>query len=144
MPHREDIVIEQYYRKMLWAGAYPLLLAAMAGATWVDRIHAHSLRVAAPNGASIVAMQQVSDRLLLLCALVLAAGLLCAWLLSGVARWLVVGSVAVFCLEFLMPVIAATLPGGKIYFAMLGPGLRMGVVLVALALSVLAARKAIS
>ena len=60
------------------------------------------------------------------------------------ARWLVVASVAVFCLEFLMPVIAATLPGGKIYFAMLGPGLRMGVVLVALALSVLAARKAIS
>jgi hypothetical protein len=144
MPAREDIVIEQLYRKILWAGAYPLLLALMAGATWVDRIYAHSLRAAAQQGAPVAATQLVSDRLLLLSAVVLLAGMFSAWLLNGTARTLVIASLAVFCLEFLMPVAAALLPGGAIYFAMLGPALRVGIVLVALGLSVLATRRVLA
>ena len=144
MPQRENIVIEQLYRKMLWAGAYPLLLALMAGATWVDRIYAHSLRSTAPQGAQAMAMQQVSDRLLLLSVVVLTAGVISAWLLNGTARTLVVASLAVFCLEFLMPVVAGLLPGGAIYLAVLGPALRVGIALVALGLSVLATRRVLA
>jgi hypothetical protein len=143
MPHREDIVIEQYYRKMLWAGAYPLLLALMAGATWMDRIYSHALRNSAASDMA-AAMSGVSDRLLLLSALVILSGVLCAMLLQGMARRLVVASLAVFCLELLMPVLAGALPGGAIYFAMLGPGLRVGIVLAALGLCLLATRRVLA
>jgi hypothetical protein len=137
-------VIEQFYRKMLWAGVYPLLLALMVGATWVDRIYARSVGSALPDSALAVALQRVSDGLLLLSVVVILAGVLSAWLLQGVARALVIASLAVFCLEFLLPVLAAALPGGAIYFAMLGPGLRIGIMLAALGLSLLACRRVLT
>jgi len=136
--------MEQFYRKMMWVGAYPLLLALMAGAAWVDRIYAHSLKYSVPDSALALATAQVADRLLLLSAIVLAAGMLAAWLLNGVARGLVFASLAVFCLEFLLPVLAAALPGGAIYFAMLGPALRVGILLMALGLALFATRRALA
>src|SRR5512139_2052334 len=129
---------------MLWASAYPLLLALMAGAAWVDRIYHHTLRVAVPDSALALATGRVADRLLMMSAVVLASGLLSAWLLAGVARGLVIASLAVFCLEFLLPVVAATLPGGAVYLGMLGPALRVGILLVALGLALLATRKALA
>jgi hypothetical protein len=90
------------------------------------------------------ASRRVSDGLLLLSVLVVAAGLLSASLLAGVARGLVVASLGVFCLEFLLPVVAAWIPGGAIYFAMLGPALRVGILLVALGLAVYATRRALA
>jgi hypothetical protein len=144
VPHRENIVIEQFYRKMLWAGTYPLLLALMLGATWVDRIYAHSLNAALPASALATPMQRVSDLLLLGSAAVFLAGLLSGWLLSGVARALVMASLAVFCLEFLLPVVANLLPGGALYFATLGPALRVGTLLAALGLALLATRRALA
>jgi hypothetical protein len=137
-------VIEQLYRKMLWAGAYPLLLAFMAGATWVDRIYYHSLRMAMPESVLAIATGRVADRMLLLSALVLAAGALCAWLLHGVARSLVIASLAVFCLEFLLPVLATMVPGGAVYLSVLGPPLRLGILMVALLLALFATRKVLS
>jgi hypothetical protein len=144
LPRRENIVIEQLYRKLLWAGTYPLLLALMVGAAWVDRIYAHSLKLAVPDSALAAPMQRVSDLLLLGSAAVFLAGLLAAWLLNGVARALVVASLAVFCLELLMPVMAAALPGGGIYLAMLGPALRIGILLAALGLALLATRRVLA
>lgn len=143
MPHREDIVIEQFYKKMLWASAYPLLLALMAGATWVDRIYSHALRNAAADGLVAVATSRVADRLLL-SLLVVVAGVLCAWLLHGTARRLVVASVAVFSLEFIVPVLVAAMPGGEIYLAIVGPVLRVGIVLAALGLCLLATRRVLA
>jgi hypothetical protein len=144
MPRREDIVIEQFYRKMLWASAYPLLLALMAGATWVDRIYSHSLRYSAADSQVALATSRVADRLLLLSLLVVVAGVLCAWLLQGTSRRLVVASLAVFSLEFLVPVLVVALPGGQIYLAIVGPVLRVGIVLVALGLSLLATRRVLA
>lgn len=137
-------MIEQFYRKLLWASVYPLLLALMAGATWVDRIYFHALGKSVPDSVLAVAAQRVADRLLLLSAMVVVAGLCSAGLLHGVARRLVIASLAVFCLEFLMPLLAAALPGGAIYFAMLGPALRIGIVLVALGLALLATRRVLA
>ena len=144
MPHREDIVIEQFYKKMLWASAYPLLLALMAGATWVYRIYSHALRNAAADGLVAVATSRVADRLLLLSLLVVVAGVLCAGLLHGTSRRLVVASLAVFSLEFLVPVLVVALPGGQIYLAIVGPVLRVGIVLVALGLCLLATRRVLA
>jgi hypothetical protein len=144
MPHREDIVIEQYYRKMLWASAYPLLLALMAGATWVDRIYSHALRGSAGDSMVAVATSRVADRLLLLCLVVAVAGVLCASLLNGVSRKLVIASVAVFSLELLVPVLVSVLPGGGVYLAIVGPVLRVGIVLAALGLCLLAARRVLA
>jgi hypothetical protein len=144
MPDREDIVIEQFYRKMLWASAYPLLLALMAGATWVDRIYSHALRHSAPVGGLAVATSRVADRLLLLSLLVVLAGVLCAWLLHGTSRRLVVASLAVFSLEFLVPVLVTVVPGGEIYLAIVGPVLRVGIVLAALGLCLLATRRVLA
>lgn len=143
VPHREGIVIEQFYRKMMWASAYPLLLALMAGATWVDRIYSHALRHSA-DGLLAVATSRVADRLLLLSLLVVAAGLVGAWLMHGVARRLVVASLAVFSLEFLVPVMVTALTGGGIYLAIVGPMLRVAIVLVALSLSLLATRRVLA
>lgn len=137
-------MIEQFYRKMMLAGGYPLLLALMTGAAWVDRIYAHTLRAATSDGAPALAAAQVADRLLLLSALVLLAGVMSVWLLHGVARRLVVASLLVFCLEFLAPLIAAAVPGGAFYFAMLGPALRIAILLAALGLALLATRRAVA
>jgi hypothetical protein len=116
----------------------------MAGATWVDRIYYRSLRIPVPDSVLSLATAPVADRLLLLSALVLAAGALCAWLLQGVARSLVIASLAVFCLEFLLPVLGKMLPGGAIYLAQLGPALRLGILLMALVLALFATRRALS
>jgi hypothetical protein len=144
VPQGENIVIEQFYRKMLWAGTYPLLLAWMVGATWVDRIYAQSLNTALPQVALAAPMQRVSDLLLLGSGAVFLAGLLSAWLLNGVARALVLASLAVFCLEFLLPVMANALPDGALYLAMLGPAVRVGTMLAALGLALLATRRALA
>ena len=97
-----------------------------------------------PESVLAAPMQRVSDLLLLGSAAVFLAGLLSAWLLHGVARTLVIASLAVFCLEFLLPVVASLLPGGAIYFATLGPALRVGILLSALGLALLATRRALA
>ena len=137
-------MIEQLYRKMLWAAVYPLLLGVMAGATWVDRLYVQSLRAAVPPGAFAAAGQRVSDGLLLLSVLVVASGVLSASLHSGMARGLVAASLGIFSLEFLLPVVATWMPGGAIYLATLGPALRMGILVVALGLAVYATRRALA
>jgi hypothetical protein len=91
-----------------------------------------------------LATSRVADRLLLLSLLVVVAGVLCAWLLQGTSRRLVVASLAVFSLEFLVPVLVVALPGGQIYLAIVGPVLRVGIVLVALGLSLLATRRVLA
>ena len=124
------------------------MLEAMNHTRFVRWAFSHYLAICPPEyalqGAQAMAMQQVSDRLLLLSVVVLMAGVISAWLLNGTARTLVVASLAVFCLEFLMPVVAGLLPGGAIYLAVLGPALRVGIALVALGLSVLATRRVLA
>lgn len=137
-------MIEQFYRKMLLASTYPLSLALMGGAVWVDRIYAHAMAHAGISAGMAAPRAQVADRLLLLSLVVIATGVLCAGLLHGVARRLVIASLVVFCLELLLPVLAPALPGGTIYFAMLGPGLRVAILLAALMLALLAMRRALS
>jgi hypothetical protein len=125
-----------------WAGAYPLLLALMFGATWVDRIYGRALQ-AAGSGLS-VAPHEVADLLLLLAALTMVAGLAAAWLWQGRARLLCIASLVVFCLEFVLPAVVQALPGGGIYLQQIGPFLRFGILSGALLLAALATRKVLS
>ncbi|HXC57911.1 MAG TPA: hypothetical protein VN645_01270 [Steroidobacteraceae bacterium] len=120
---------------MWWTGAYPLLLALMLGAIWVDRIYGP-----VPGEAP----QQVADLLLLLAALTVLAGLIAVWLWRGRARALCVASLAVFCLEFLLPALVRALPGGAVYLQQLGPFLRFGILGAALLLAALATRKVLA
>jgi hypothetical protein len=126
-----------------WAGAYPLLLALMLGATWVDRIYAQAFE-ARPEFAAGPAAQNVADLLLLLAALTLLAGLMAAWLWQGRARMLCAASLIVFSLEFVLPAAVRALPGGGIYLQQIGPVLRFAILFGALLLAALATRKVLS
>ena len=126
-----------------WAGAYPLLLALMFGATWVDRIYAQAFEARAEIAAGPAA-RNVADLLLLLAALTLLAGAMAAWLWQGRARTLCVASLIVFSLEFLLPALVRVLPGGGIYLQQIGPALRFAILFGALLLAALATRKVLS
>ena len=128
-------------RLMWWTGAYPLLLALMLGAIWVDRIYGRALLAGGNEYVLGPAPMHVADLLLLLAALTLLAGLCAAWLWQGQARALCIASVAVFCLEFVLPALARTLPGGGVYLQQLGPFLRFAIFAAALLLAALATRK---
>lgn len=99
---------------------YPLLLALMSGGILVDMLYGRR----APPGAA--------DALLLLSLPVLVAGLLATGLATGRARALLVVSLAIFSLEFLLPMFAAALPGGGAWLAGAGPYLRIGIQLAAM------------
>jgi hypothetical protein len=48
---------------------------------------------------------------------------------------------AVLCMELVLPAIASAVPGGRYYLAEIGPALRTGIHLTALALAALALRR---
>jgi hypothetical protein len=127
-----------------WTGAYPLLLAMMLGATWVDRIYGHTLQVSGSDYALGAAPRRVADLLLLLAALTVLAGLAAVWLWQGRARMLCIASLGVFCLEFVLPALVQALPGGGIYLQQVGPFLRFAIMAGALLLAALATRKVLS
>jgi hypothetical protein len=121
--------------KRLVTGVYPLLLAFMAGCVFVDQLY---VRLAASGIAATP--RTVADTLLLLALPVLALGLLAAALGEGRSRALFALSLAVFSLEFLLPVLIGLLPGGA-WLTQTGPLLRGAVVLGALLLACLGQRE---
>lgn len=127
-----------------WGGAYPLLLALMLGATWVDRIYGRALQATGNEYAAGAAPLRVADLLLLLAVLTMLAGLAATWLWRGRARTLCIASLVVFCLEFVLPAMVHALPGGGVYLEQIGPVLRFGMMSGALLLAVLATRKVLS
>jgi hypothetical protein len=138
-----EMRVSESNRIAWWAGIYPLLLALMFGATWVDRIYAQAFE-ASPGSAAGPAAQNVADLLLLLAALTLLAGVMAAWLWQGRARTLCVASLIVFSLEFVLPALVRALPGGGIYLQQIGPVLRFAILFAALLLAALATRKVLS
>lgn len=121
----------------LGASVYPLLLAAMAGATFMDFLYASARRSGVAE-----AQAGVADVLLLLTLPVLLAGALAAALGAGRVRWLALASLAVFCLTFLFPVLAGLVPAAGSALQASGPILRNGLMLGALLLAVLGQREA--
>lgn len=121
----------------LGTSVYPLLLAAMAGATFMDFLYASARRSGVAEAESGVA-----DVLLLLTLPVLLAGVLATVLGAGRVRWLMLASLAVFCLTFLFPLLAGLVPAASPYLQASGPILRNGLMLGALLLAVLGQREA--
>jgi len=121
----------------LGASVYPLLLAAMAGATFMDFLYASARRSGVAEAESGVA-----DVLLLLTLPVLLAGVLATVLGAGRVRWLMLASLVVFCLTFLFPLLAGLVPAVSPYLQASGPILRNGLMLGALLLAVLGQREA--
>lgn len=121
----------------LSVSAYPLLLAAMAGATFMDLLYANARR----RGIAEV-QSGIADTLLLLTLPVLLSGVLAATLGAGRVRLLLLASLAVFSLTFLFPVVAGLLPSAETYLQSSGPYLRNGFLLGALLLAVLGQREA--
>jgi hypothetical protein len=118
----------------LVAGVYPLLLAFTAGCVFIDQLYARAALETATSSA------RAADALLLLALPVLAAGLLATALGEGRSRALFALSIAVFCLEFLLPALVGLLPGGA-WLTQTGPLLRGTVVLGALLLALLGQRE---
>src|SRR4051812_18438059 len=104
---RQESIVQQSNRNTWWAGAYPLLLAMMLGATWLDRMYSRALEAAGSAGS---APRNVSDLLLLRAAMTVLAGLIAACLWQGRARILCVASLIVFCLEFVLPALVRAVP----------------------------------
>lgn len=127
-----------------WAAAYPLLLAVLVGLGWMDSTWYHGLQGRVPEETLDATARNVADLLLWLLALVLLAGGVAAWLLNGVARVLFVASIAVLCMELVLPALAGAVPGGRYYLAGIGPALRMGIHLIALVLAALALRRSLA
>jgi hypothetical protein len=55
-----------------------------------------------------------------------------------------VASIAVFSLEFVVPMLVRGLPGGSYYIGVVGPFLRIAILALALALAVMATRRALA
>ncbi len=126
--------------RLLWMSFYPLLLAAKTGGVLVDQLYARTLRLQAPERyASITS--EVADALLLWVFPVAMAGALALWRSDGRSRLLVSASLAVFSLNFLLPVLASIAPGGMAALEQAGPWLRIAVQAGALTLAVLAIRE---
>jgi hypothetical protein len=133
--------MEHSSKRTCWAAIYPLMLAILVGLGWMDSTWYHGLQGRVPEQALDSAARNVADMLLWLLALALLAGGVAAWLLQGGARLLFVASMAVLCMELVLPAIASAVPGGRYYLAEIGPALRTGIHLTALALAALALRR---
>jgi hypothetical protein len=127
---------------MLLISFYPLLLAAKAGGVVVDQIYARALQLQAPDRYSGIT-SEVADALLLLTLPVLLAGAVSLWISGGRSRALVVASLAVFSLNFVLPVLASFMSGGMASLEQAGPMLRIAVQLGALLPAVLAVREVV-
>jgi hypothetical protein len=143
-PVREKSVLQVSQRAAWWAGIYPLSLAVMVGLGWMDSTWYHGLQGRVPSQALDGVARSVGDMLLFLLSLVLLAGGIAACLWNGLPRLLCAASVAVLCLELLLPLLASAIPGGSFYLAEAGPLLRSGIQLAALALALLAMRRGLS
>jgi hypothetical protein len=110
-----------------------VLLALMAGGIFIDQLYARSMPQ--PGGP---AAHGAADALLLLALPVAGLGIAAAALRRGRARTLLVLSLGLFAMEFVLPALVRTLPGGR-WLTMVGPQLRTGAVLTALLLAILAA-----
>jgi hypothetical protein len=126
-------------RPSLFTSAYPLLLSVMAGGAMVDQMYSRAIRATLPPEARSAVSSQVQDALLMLALPVLIAGGVCVLLSAGRARQLFVASIAIFSLEFVLPALAGAVPSGAMYLGMVGPFLRMLVMLGALAFAFMAA-----
>lgn len=133
--------MEQGSQRAGWAAIYPLMLAVLVGLGWMDSTWYRGLQGRVPEQALDAAARNVADMLLWLLALVLLAGGITAWLLKGSARLLFVASMVVLCMELVLPALAGAVPGGRHYLAGIGPLLRSGIHLAALALAALALRR---
>lgn len=112
----------------------------MIGAAWLDGVYARALRGVFRDEALRGALPTVSDALLLPGALTLLAGVAASIFSSGRARWLCVGSLCVFSLEFLLPALAGAIPGAMAWLDGNGLLLRLVVLLGALACAVFPVR----
>jgi hypothetical protein len=128
-------------RPSLLTSAYPLLLAVLAGGAMVDQMYFRAIRATLPPAARSAVSSHVADALLMLALPVLIAGGVSVLLASGRARQLFVASIAIFSLEFLLPALAGAVPSGEVYLGMVGPLLRMLIMLGALACAFLATRQ---
>jgi hypothetical protein len=108
----------------------------------VDQIYARALQLQAPDRYSGIT-SEVADALLLLTLPVLLAGAVSLWISGGRSRALVVASLAVFSLNFVLPVLASFMPGGMASLEQAGPMLRIAVQLGALLPAVLAVREVV-
>ena len=113
---------------------YPLLLAFIAGGALVDRLYAQA------SAAGLDAARGVADAMLWLTLLVMAGGALAVAFSSGRSRMFYAISLAVFSLHLLLPLLVTALPGGA-WLTQVGPLLRAGVLLGALAIAFLGQRE---
>ncbi len=128
--------------RLLWMSFYPLLLAAKTGGVLIDQLYARTLLEQAPDRYAGIT-SEVADALLLLILPVVIAGALALWISDGRSRLLISASLAVFSLNFLLPVLASFLPGGMASLEQAGPWLRIAVQAGALTLAVLAIREVV-
>jgi hypothetical protein len=120
-----------------------LLLAAMAGGALVDQMYFRAIRATLPREYRGALTSQVADALLLLVLPVLIAGGIAVSYSTGRARALYVASLAVFSLEFLLPLFAGAVPSGGAYLQMVGPFLRVLVLSGALLLAFMGTREVV-
>lgn len=130
--------MQQGLQRAGWAAIYPLMLAMLVGLGWMDSTWYRGLQGRVPGPALEATARNVADMLLWLLALALLSGGIAAWLLKGGARLLFVASMAVLCMELVLPALAGAVPGGRYYLAEVGPYLRTVIHLAALALAVAA------
>lgn len=135
---------EGLHRAAWLAAIYPMLLAMLLGATWMDRSWYLALQAALPGPALEQTSRAVGDALLWLVAMVLLSGGIAAWLWEGTTRLLCISSVTVLCLEFVAPALVSALPGGRHYLAEIGPFMRSAIHLTALGLAALALRRSLA
>jgi hypothetical protein len=128
-------------RPLLSTVVYPVLLAVMIGAAWLDGVYARALRGTLRDEALHEVFSTVSDALLLPGALAVLAGAAACVFTSGRARWLCIGSLGVLWLELLLPMLAGAIPGATRWLEGYGLLLRLAVLLGALACAVLALRE---
>lgn len=113
---------------------YPLLLAFIAGGALVDRLHAQAAAAGA-DGA-----RGVADAMLWLTMLAMVGGGLAVAFSHGRARMFYAISLAIFSLHLFLPLLVGALPGGA-WLTQVGPFLRAGVLLGALAIAFLGQRE---
>jgi hypothetical protein len=130
-------------RTLLIAGVYPLLLAVLTGAAWLDGVYARALHATFREAALHGLFSTVSDALLLLVGLALLAGVAASIFSSGRARVLCVVSLGVLTLELVLPALVSAVPGAAAWLDGNGMLLRLAVLLGALACAVFAVREAV-
>ncbi len=97
-------------RTPLTSFIYPLLLAGITGAAWLDGLYARALRIALGEQPLHGVFAEVSDAMLLLLALTMLSGIVACFFASARARWLYVASLGLLSLELLLPVLAGAIP----------------------------------